>query len=219
MPPQRPRSYPVRQAQPLRTLPGYHTGGVRHRPTRERHARAKPTRSQPASYAGTPPPDEPSNVPLDSAARHVDVFVDDFIRLVQGSRRHILHAIDMVLDQPLPGETLRNEAASLKKLLQGDGYWDTRKFILGWIIDTLRGTLELPAHRVQRLHDIFASLRGKQRMSMRKWQKVLGELRIMSIGVPGSEGIVDNDGWLPAQSLPKDATAVVYRVCRLATMG
>ena len=142
------------------------------------------------------PPSEPSNITLEEAIRHVDVFVDDFIGVAQGSRkqvrnlrRNVLHAIDMVLDQPLPGETLRNEAASIKKLLQGDGSWNTRKLILGWIIDTLRGTLELPPHRIQRLHDIFESLRGKRRMSVRKWQKIIGELRFMAIGIPGSAGL------------------------------
>ena len=142
------------------------------------------------------PPNEPSNKALDEAVRHVDVFVDDFIGVAQGSRQHvrnlrrnILHAIDMVLDKPLPGETLRNEAASIKKLLQGDGSWNTRKIILGWVIDTLKGTLELPAHRVQRLQEIFDSLRDKRRISVKKWQKVIGELRFMSIGIPGSAGL------------------------------
>ena len=76
---------------------------------------------------------------------------------------------DLVLDQPRPGERLRNEAASVKKFLKGDGSWETRKLILGWIIDTLLGTLELPEHRKERLHTIFDSLRGKRRVSVKKW--------------------------------------------------
>ena len=38
----------------------------------------------------------------------------------------------------------RQEPASIKKLWKGDGAWDTRKIILGWIIDTTKGTIELP---------------------------------------------------------------------------
>ena len=99
------------------------------------------------------PPSRISNRPLQERLNQVDVFVDDFIGIAQGSkrqlhnlRRNILHSIDQVLDQPRPGESLRNEAASVKKLLKGDGSWETRKLILGWIIDTLLGTLELPTH-------------------------------------------------------------------------
>ena len=87
------------------------------------------------------PPSHISNQPLQHRVAQVDVFVDDFIGIAQGSkrqlsnlRRNILHSIDLVLDQPRPGERLRNEAASVKKLLKGDGSWETRKLILGWII-------------------------------------------------------------------------------------
>jgi hypothetical protein len=142
------------------------------------------------------PPNRVSNRPWRQPLRRVDVFVDDFIGIVQGSRRqmrnlrrNILHAIDEVFDQPLPGETLRQEAASVKKLLKGDGSWTTRKLILGWIIDTVQGTLELPTHRQERLRNIFNALRGKMRISKRHWMKYLGELRFMSAGIQGSAGL------------------------------
>ena len=136
-----------------------------------------------------------SNKAFTKPVRLVDVFVDDFIGLAQGSKRqvrnlrgNILHAIDMVLEQPQPGE-LRNEAASLKKLLKGDGSWATRKLILGWIIDTIRGTLELPPHRKERIAAIFDMLRDKKRISVKKWQQALGELRFVGVGIPGSAGL------------------------------
>ena len=70
------------------------------------------------------------------------MFVNDFILLGQGGparltwmRDHLLHAVDDILDAPLPTE-LRNEAISVKKLRNGDGGWATRKLILGWILDS-----------------------------------------------------------------------------------
>jgi hypothetical protein len=107
----------------------------------------------------------PSNHPLNKPLGTTDVFVDDFIQVAQGDpkrlnkvRRHLFNAIDTVLDQPLPGETHRNEAVSLKKLCKGGGSWSTRKEILGWIIDTVRQTIELPAHRKLTLATIFQDL-------------------------------------------------------------
>ena len=127
---------------------------------------------------------------------HIDVFVDDFLALVQGSRRRrkvvrrlLLHTIDEVFAPPSEADAHRREPTSLKKLLKGDGAWATRKLILGWIIDTLSQTIELPEHRKERIKALFDDLRGKRRVGVRKWQKILGELRFVSLAVPGSGGL------------------------------
>ena len=138
----------------------------------------------------------PSNQPLKKPLADVDVFVDDFIGLVQGNRhqrkkvrRILLHAIDDIFEPPGPNEPHRKEPSSLKKLLKGDGAWGTRKIILGWVIDTLRQTLEVPDHRRERLDSIFEDLRGKRRVGLKKWQQITGELRFMSLAIPGSSGL------------------------------
>ena len=127
-----------------------------------------------------------------------DVFVDDFIGMGQGTkqrltnlRRILLHTLDEVFRPLSPDDSpSRKEPASVKKLLQGDACWGTRKMILGWIIDTMKMTIELPPHRVERLAAILASIpRSQKRVSTLKWQKVLGELRSMSIAIPGSRGL------------------------------
>jgi hypothetical protein len=127
-----------------------------------------------------------------------DVFVDDFIGMGQGNRKQLtnlrrilLHTLDEVF-RPLAGDDSpsRKEPASVKKLLQGDACWSTRKVILGWIIDTLKMTIELPAHRMERLTELLASIpRTQKRVAVQKWQQVLGELRSMSIAIPGSRGL------------------------------
>jgi hypothetical protein len=67
----------------------------------------------------------------------------------------------------------------VKKFLRGDGYWETRKVILGWIIDTVAMTLELPAHGRKRLQAILENIPALtlRRTSVRKWHRLLGELR------------------------------------------
>jgi hypothetical protein len=83
-----------------------------------------------------------------------DVFVDDLVTLEQGNtkklhqiRRVLLTTLDEVFRPLEPSNsTHRQELTSVKKLLKGDGYWETCKLILGWILDTVWMTLELPAH-------------------------------------------------------------------------
>ena len=130
--------------------------------------------------------------------KKVDVFVDNFLGLGQGDvktlskiRRTLLHTLDEVFRPLEPtDDAFRKEPASVKKLLGGDAYWATRKMLLGWIIDTMRLTLELPSHRKERLLAILDGIPPTQRrVSMKKWQQVLGEIRSMAIALPGSMGL------------------------------
>ena len=98
-------------------------------------------------------------------------------------------ADDKVLAQPLLSKAHRAEAISLKKLLKGDGSWATRKLILGWIIDTLRQTLEIPAYCKETLANILEDLKGRKRVKRQAWQSILGKLRFISIAIPGSAGL------------------------------
>ena len=154
------------------------------------------------STATGPTPDDvtiaapPSNKILQRPVGDTDVFVDDFLQLGQGGARrmkalrsHLLHAIDQVLAQPREDEPHRNEAVSLKKLLQGDGSWNTRKLVLGWIVDTVRQTMELPAHRKETLAQIFEQLATTKRVSAKKWASTLGKLRFVSVAIPGTAGL------------------------------
>ena len=99
-----------------------------------------------------------------------------------------MNAVDEVLDRPRPGEA-RQEAISLKKLDRGDGSWMTRKGILGWIVDFIRQTLEIPARRKLELAELFQGLVGLKRISEKRWRKFLGKLRFVSQGIPGSVGL------------------------------
>ena len=78
---------------------------------------------------------------------------------------------------------------SLKKILKGDSSWSTRKTILGWIIDTVRQTIELPPHRKLELTQIFTDLANSKRVSHKKFQQILGKLRFVSTAIKGSAGL------------------------------
>jgi hypothetical protein len=178
----------------------------------QQHRLGATSETMPVSAAGQDLPISPSlsptvvtAVPEDRVQQYSrrpvaahDVYVDDFLSLVQGGKRRrlqvkrsFLHALDSVFrgldasDGPH-----RQEPASVKKLLKGDGTWATSKLVLGWLINTVSKTIQLPPHRLARLQAILADLpRTLTRLATRKWQPVLGELRSMSLGIPGARGL------------------------------
>jgi hypothetical protein len=114
-----------------------------------------------------------------------DVYVGDFIGLAQGnSNRHkrvkraLLHSLDrMFRGLDATDRPHRQEPAS-------------RKTVLGWVLDTVDKTIQLPPHRIDRLHSILVGIHGTQRpTSTRKWQQVVGEVRSMALAVPGARGL------------------------------
>jgi hypothetical protein len=122
--------------------------------------------------------------------------MDDFVQLGHGKarqltmlRHHLLHTVDRILARPLPDKK-RNEAVSLKKLLAGDGSWGTRKLILGWIIDSVRQTIELPPHQKETLHQIFTKLQGARLVSAKRWRSILGKVWFVSLAIPGSASLL-----------------------------
>jgi hypothetical protein len=127
-----------------------------------------------------------------------DMYVDDFIDMVQGNAHHrqhvkriLFHSLDQVF-RPLESTDNPNqqEPASIKKMLKGDASWATRKTILGWTVDTVRMTVELPQHRIDQLFKLLNSIAPAQRRrSVNKWEKQLGELRSMVLAIPGGRGL------------------------------
>ena len=143
-------------------------------------------------------PQRPILQPLPYPIRYTDVYVDDFIQLAQGNaaqRRHVkralFHALDQVFRALDPTDNPhRQEPASQKKFSKGEAAWSTRAVILGWIVDTVKGTIELPPHRLQRLHDILENLpRTRKHIKSKSWQRYLGELRSMATAIPGARGL------------------------------
>ena len=49
--------------------------------------------------------------------------------------------------------------------------------------------LELTERHAKQIIDIFDDLRDRKRVSVKKWQRVLGELQFMGLVVPGSVGL------------------------------
>ena len=165
------------------------------------------------------PPSAPGRLPrIKHRARgplgKTDVYVDDFILLAQGGRRRmkrlrrvLFHCIDMVFRAPDDqDDEWKKDPISLKKLLKGDGALETVKVILGWLVDTVAGTIELPPNRVERLKEILAAFpRSRKTCPKKDLHKLVGELRSMILALPGGVGCLS---WL--QETLKTANKRVY---------
>ena len=136
--------------------------------------------------------------PFQKPLKYWDIYVDDFCGLVQGNewerrtvKRILFQALDKVF-RPLDKHDtkFRQEPASIKKLKKGDAKWATSMTILGWLIDTINKTITLPSHRADRLLEILHSIPNTQRtIATKEWHKIIGELRSMSIALPGCKGL------------------------------
>lgn len=123
---------------------------------------------------------DPELARLQSIARRLqqfDIYVDDYIGLVQGSVDHrqkvqrvLLHTINKLFRPLAPDDPPeRKEPVSVKKAKKGDAYWETRKLILGWMLDTVAMTLELSDRRRQRLYEILNDIpKTQRRISIKK---------------------------------------------------
>jgi hypothetical protein len=107
-----------------------------------------------------------------------EVYVDDFIGMVQGNRKHrthvkriLLSSLDEVMRRLDDADKVhRQEPASVKKMLKGDATWATMKIVLGWMLDTCVMTIQLSAHRVLHLLELLDSISPTQRRTtVKKW--------------------------------------------------
>lgn len=94
----------------------------------------------------------------------------------------------------LPAKVTGNhgdEPISIKKLQQGDGLWDTRKEILGWLFDGI----QLPEAKVESLlTELHQTARCKS-MNYKQFEKLHGKLWHACIGIPAGRslmGPIDN---------------------------
>ena len=133
------------------------------------------------------------------ALHYADVYINDEILIAHGPAPtlnkfscQVFHINDQVF-HPNDGQddsSIRREPISAKKLDKGDTCWSTRKVVLGWLIDTLEGTIELPPHRQDHLNVLLQTALTRKRITMKEWQRILTELWSMVLGIPGGWGLL-----------------------------
>ena len=132
-----------------------------------------------------------------AATENVDVYLDDFISVVQGGPRescqilqHLFQQTERVFHLNEEGDTNKKYPISLKKLGKGDEAWSTRKTVLGWDLDTIDHLLCLPPTRKEKVAAALAAIPWESKTtSLRKWHNILGLLRSITPSVNGSRGM------------------------------
>jgi hypothetical protein len=128
----------------------------------------------------------------------IEVYVDDYIQLVQSRdprallhcSRAVLHGIHSVFPPPdITGHT-GQDPISLKKLMEGEGLWEVRKEILGWIIDGATRCIELSEKKQKTiLKELKDVLRIKSGVPFKRMEKLVGKLRHAAIGIPAGKSL------------------------------
>jgi len=135
---------------------------------------------------------------IDDFCRLLESFVDDFIGLAQTTdeivlrhlSRSMLEAILSVFPPPEVTGHAGEHPVSMKKLLEGDGVWDVRKEILGWMFDGAKRCIELPEDKVTSLlQQLHTTARAKS-VDYKAFEKLRGRLRHACIGIPAGRGLM-----------------------------
>ena len=128
----------------------------------------------------------------------LEVYVDDFLGMVQSTdpiylrkvTRSLLHAIEHVFPGPDITGSSMGPAVSRKKLI-ADGTWATRKEILGWLIDGIARTIELPPDKATKLLNTLRVLRRAQAtITTSELRKLHGKLQFASIALPCGKALL-----------------------------
>lgn len=125
-----------------------------------------------------------------------EVFVDDYIACVQSTdeevlRHHsraLLHAIHEIFPRPRDTGDAGEDPISQKKLLQDkEGVWAVRQEILGWVMDGLHRTIQLPEKKVGRINDMITVALRNRHCQSTEFQSLVGKLTHAAMGIPAGK--------------------------------
>ena len=128
-----------------------------------------------------------------------EVYVDDYIGALQATdpevlRHHsraLLHAIHQIFPPPAATGHDGEDPISYKKLvLEGEGIWDVRKEILGWIFDGLHRTMQLPEQKVQNLRESIRQTIRSGHIDTKAFESFIGKCQHACLGIPGGTALL-----------------------------
>ena len=121
----------------------------------------------------------------------LEVYIDDFLALIQSTNkdhitkltRSLLNAISDIF--PPPGITGRKMGPpiSVKKII-AEGTWETQKEILGWLLDGIALTIELPTTKCDSILAELQAVRRLTNVPVTRLRQLQGKLQFASIALP-----------------------------------
>lgn len=128
-----------------------------------------------------------------------EVFVDDYIGLLQSTdpdalRHHsraLLHAIHQIFPPPTATGHDGEDPISYKKLvLEGEGIWDVRKEILGWIFNGVDRTMQLPPRKVNSIREAVNDAIRDKHCDVKAFESLIGKCQHACLGIPGGTALL-----------------------------
>jgi hypothetical protein len=128
----------------------------------------------------------------------LEVYMDDYCALLQSTdpqiithhSRALLHAIHQIFPAD-PSQDPHQDAISYKKLVsEHEGVWTTRKEILGWIMDGINRTIELPPKKVETILSTIKKCLRRQHAESKAFQSLVGKLTHATLGLPTGRSLM-----------------------------
>ena len=133
-----------------------------------------------------------------SPTKLLQVYVDDFCYAATQSedgehiptiRRAAVHGIHAVFPPTsVTHHTDGKEPISAKKLAAGDGNFDTKKEMIGFVFDGVKRTVHLPPAKAAAYIKETHTLLRRKTVPLKKLQMLVGKLRHASIILPAAKG-------------------------------
>ena len=156
----------------------------------------------------------------ESFVQLLESFADDFMHLVQSTDREVLRHCSRALLHDIysvfPPRTITGHSGadpiSVKKLNQGNGLWEVRKEILGWMIDGATRCIELTEKRQEAIQLELKTVLQLRQVPFKRIQKLVGKLRHASIGIPAEKYVFGPSN----QIMAMEPTFVIWKRCPAA---
>ena len=129
----------------------------------------------------------------------LEVYVDDYLQLAQTKEpevlrhcsRALLHGIHSVFPPPAVTGHNGGDPVSVKKLKAGEGLWEVRKDILGWMMDGATRCIELAEKKQTAIaKELRRMLRIKSGANFNDLERLVGKLRHAAIGIPEGKSLM-----------------------------
>ena len=97
--------------------------------------------------------------------------------------------VHYVFPSPLISKHRGIDPISIKKLEQGEGLWEFRKIILGWLFDGIERKITLPTEKLTLISKEIKAVYRKKAIPLQRHQQLVGKLRHASFGIPTGKGL------------------------------